>query len=291
MNPEVCATIITYHPDENLENSIALLRPQVGSLVVVDNRSSDEEVVRLCGLATQYNFTLIENKENYGIGTALNQAIRWAESQLNFRFILFFDQDSAVSSDFVDHMLATYHTQSEPERIFLVTCTIVHRRTGTIYLPWKSNGRFLVAQTSGALMPLAVIGKCGLYREDLFIDFVDYEYCLRVATRGWQIAYCPQATLLHEPGNAEEHFLPGGFKVTTANLSPLRGYYSLRNGLWTLRTYALRQPRWAFHTAWEIAKANLRILLFEKERVAKFRMRALGVRDMLCGTLGKFPDD
>jgi len=288
MSDEVCAAIVTFHPDEDFEEAVAILRPQVGRLVVVDNHSSPEAVRTLRLLAEKYDFVLIENSENYGLGTALNQAVVWTRANSGCEFILFLDQDSSVSQGFVAKMVTEYRKHAENERIFLVIPKIVHRRLGHVLPQKQFKGEYLVAQTSGSLLPVRVFAEEGLHKEDLFIEFIDFDFCLRAVNKGWRIASCRAATLYHEPGNATTHSILHLFKVTTSNSSPLRKYYSVRNGLWTLRQYGLRYPHWALGTAYLLLKGVLRALLLEKNRCAMIRMWRLAIWDFLNLRLGKF---
>jgi rhamnosyltransferase len=289
MNSEVCAAIVTYYPGAELKLLIETLRPQVGRLVVVDNRSPEALVKELRRLAENYDFSLLENPDNYGIGTALNQSIAWARDHPECEFILFFDQDSFVSEGFVAEMVADYRRHAENERIFLVMPKVVHRRTSVTYLQRTYQGKYLVAQTSGSLMPIQVFADEGLYREDLFIDLVDYEFCLRVATHGWRIVYCQTATVYHEPGNAEQKTVLGFLRVTTMNYSLLRKYYSMRNGIWTIMTYGLLYRAWASDHANAMLKDVVRALVFEENRSATILMWVRAVMDALRLRLGKCP--
>jgi rhamnosyltransferase len=289
MNVEVCAAIISYHPDAELQLAIEILRPQVGRMVVVDNHSSDSEIQELRILAERYNFSLIENPDNYGIGRALNQSIAWAREYTSCEFILFFDQDSFVSESFVAEIVADYRRHAESERIFLVMPTVVHRRSGVTYLQRMSQGKYLVAQTSGSLMPIQVFSDEGLYREDLFIDCVDYEFCLRVAAHGWRIAYCRAAVLYHEPGNAKQKTVLGILRVTTTNYGSLRKYYLMRNGIWTIKTYCGLYPGWTCDHAYWLLKDMARTLFFEESKGAAILMWVRAVMDVLHGRLGRYP--
>jgi rhamnosyltransferase len=289
MNAEVCAAIVTYHPDAELKLAIEILRPQVGRLVVVDNRSSEEEVKELRILAQKYDFSLIENQDNYGIGKALNQSIAWAKEHTECEFMLFFDQDSFISESFVAKMVADYRSHAASERIFLVMPRIVHRRTSVTYLQRTFQGKYLVAQTSGSLMPIQVFSDEGLYREDLFIDCVDYEFCLRVAAHGWRIVYCQAAVLFHEPGKAKQMTVLGIVRVTTTNYGPLRKYYLMRNGIWTIKAYGALNPGWAFSHAYWLLKDMARTLLFERSKGAAILMWVRAVMDVLRGRLGRYP--
>ncbi len=288
MNREICAAFVTYHPGADIEMALEGLRPQVGGLVVVDNCSSAYEVEHLRRLAARLDFCLIENPDNYGVATALNQSIKWANAQTEYKLILFFDQDSFVADNFVSNMLAEYRKYIN-DRAFLVTPRIVHRRLDKSFPPLTFGRKYLVAQTSGSLMPLSIFAEYGLYRDDLFIDFVDYEFCLRVARYGWRLVYCPAAVLYHEPGNETPRSFFKFLKVTPSNASPLRKYYSMRNGLWLVGRYALSQPRWAAYTLSRIVIESVKTILFEDSRRRKIRMWTLAIRDLLWGRRGKLP--
>ncbi len=289
MNAEVCAAIITYNPDTEFERAVRILRPQVGRLVVVDNHSQPPIVERLRALADEFDFSLIENPDNYGIGTGLNQSIEWIRQNANCDFVLFFDQDSFISETFVVEMTSEYRKHTEREKVFVVMPKIVFQRTGATYVHPATQGRYLVAQTSGSLMPLRVFKEEGLYRQDLFIDYVDYEFCLRAASHGWKIVYCESAVLQHDPGRAKQFSIFGIKKVTTTNHSPVRRYYLMRNGIWTVRQYAALYPRWAMGHAWQMMKEMVRVLIFEHNRRGIVAMWLRAVRDVIRSRFGKYP--
>src|SRR5580700_6540819 len=132
MSDLVCGVIVTYHPDEELAQHIAVLRGQVGGLVVVDNRSSDSERVKLRELAQQYSFTLLENQENLGIGAALNQGVRWAAAHGVFRYVALFDQDSEVPGNFTEAMLSAYENNPRRDDIAILVPRYIDSRLKTI---------------------------------------------------------------------------------------------------------------------------------------------------------------
>jgi rhamnosyltransferase len=148
MKSSVCAVIVTYHPDLNLKRALALLQPQVQWIVLVDNHSTRDELAWIRVIAVEHEAHLIENSENYGIGTALNQGVRWASEKEGCEFVLFFDQDSYVSPEFVAESIATYEIGSEKMRIVATTPRIVNRESGKSEPPVTFGGRMLVAQTS-----------------------------------------------------------------------------------------------------------------------------------------------
>lgn len=290
MHPEVCAVVITYHPDPDLAQFVALLRGVAGAVLLVDNHSAPEELAGLRSLAEQSPVFLIENRENLGMGAALNQAVAWARQHTACEFLLFFDQDSSIAPGFVAELLAAYRRAPEPELVYLVAPSLKNKRTGQVQGPRRYNGVDLAAQTSGSLMPLRIFAMEGLFREDLFIDYVDYEYCLRLASRGYRLVHCPEALLLAQPGSVEQRTVSGFGLITTYNYSPLRQYYLMRNRLWMLRTYAGHFPHWAARTTYGMFREVLHVLMFEQNRLAKLRMWLRGALDALGSRFGRFAE-
>jgi rhamnosyltransferase len=285
----VCAAIVSYHPGDDFERAVRLLRPQVHRLLVVDNHSDEPEIEKLRRIAQELDLVLIENPDNYGLGAGLNQSIEWAKRQKDCEFILFLDQDSFPSEDFVAQMVAEYKRHSESERVFLVMPSIILRRTGDRYHHYEREGKYLVAQTSGSLIPIKIFADEGLYKEDLFVDYVDYEFCLRAASHGWTIACCHSAVLHHDPGTVTQLSIFGLRKIAAANYSPLRRYYLMRNGIWTIRKYRGLHPEWAATHSWQMLKGILRVLLFEQNRASTIVMWLRAIRDVHRSRFGKYP--
>jgi len=144
-----------------------------------------------------------------------------------------------------------------------------------------------VARTSGSLMPMWAFEECGWFREELFIDQVDFEYCLRLRARGYQIAECEGATLLHTLGAPKIYSLFGRRLFGTTNHSAARRYYLARNRIWLLKKYWGLYPYWCAAACIATLKESLRILLVEDGRWSKLGRTALGVRDGLLGRMGK----
>ncbi len=279
MNSEVCAVIVTHHPDATLERFLASLRPQVGALLIVDNRSTDEERAVIRQLRDAYSLDLIENSRNQGLGSALNTAVRWIEQRPELRFALFFDQDGFVRDGFVGELMSEYYSHSPEEHIYLVMPCMIDRDSGQLMPPRTHRGRYFVAQTAGSFVSIDTFSKAGYYDENLFIEWVDYEHCIRMDSRGYRIARSANAVLYHRPGHPSTHSLLGLRKVITSNSSPVRKYYLLRNTLFVLKEYGLRYPRWFLGIAWGTVKGMGRSLIFENNRRNKLVMYCQAVVD------------
>jgi rhamnosyltransferase len=291
MSNNVCAVIITYHPAQDLAQHIAHLRKQVAGLVIVDNGSHEAERAILRELAQLHSFTLLENSGNLGIGAALNRGIQWAAGDGRFEYVALFDQDSGAPHTFIADLVSCLEQHTARGSVAIVAPRIHNRYTGsTDGGPLAARrGQYLVAQTSGSLMPLRVFNSAGWFKEELFIDYVDYEYCLRVVSAGWEILYCDKAVLSHAPGNSRRETILGIYLGTSLNYSPLRHYYLMRNGVWVLHKYWRQQTRWCAKHACSILKGMIKVFMFEKGRLIKLGCSLSGFIDASRGKLGKHP--
>lgn len=284
----VCAVIVTYHPLPDTISNIRKLRPQVQGLVVVDNGSSIDCLEFLRAASNEYDYELIENYENLGVGAALNIGARWAQTN-GFRYLALFDQDSTVTDGFIETTVEAYESNSNRKRIGIIAVASKNRVTGVCPTPrfLGKDGSILVAMTSGSLLPIEVLSSCGYFQEDLIIDLVDYEYCLRLRDAGYIVQYCPKAFLLHSAGSPAECRLFGIVLLTFSNHSAARWYYITRNSILMLKRYGMRYPNWACATIAQIVfKGPIKTALVSEERWRKLYNILLGAVDGILGKKG-----
>nr|WP_086937680.1 glycosyltransferase family 2 protein [Thaumasiovibrio occultus] len=243
----VAAVIVHYHPTEqDWENTRYI--GQFLPVVVVDNSeaSSNSEA--------DDTITVLRNGDNLGIATALNIGIDyWQQRGMQWCFL--FDQDSKITSTFIDDMLkpamARAQQRSEGSHHSLTNIAAFLPRyfannlhsfgAGIQVSPWRIK-RVSVDQitntidsptllpvsygiSSGSLVNLAAYEQIGPHHEPLFIDFVDIEWGLRANAKGFQVLMNVEVTLSHELGVEPLHIL--GKRIV--NHSPLRHYYYFRN--------------------------------------------------------------
>ena len=284
---KVCGVVVTFRPRPvDLEN-FAKLRPQVQGLAVVDNGSSEEKRNLLRIASRECDFTLIENGDNLGIATALNIGVKWAQSE-GYDWVALFDQDSTPPPAFIDTMLRAYDTSCRGDRVALLVPRYIDSRLG-ISLPamYAGDGSLQVAMTSGSLMPIAIFSQEGWFEESLFIGGVDYEYCLRLRSKGYSVEECTEAVLLHAPADFTECRVNGSRLFRTSNYSAERRYYRDRNNIWMMRKYCTRFPALFLSTLSNSLKDCLKILLAENDKRRKVYHMVRGVRDGLLGRMGK----
>ena len=286
MKNSVCAVIVTYNCSSALARNVELLRPQVGSLLIVDNGSGKESLALLEEIQRDYACEVIYNGANLGIAAALNVGVSYA-ARNGFEWLATFDQDSQVSGDFVACLLQTFHEDISNEKVGMVLPRYVDTSTGVEVPQMNSRaGTLVIGITSGAMTKLEVFASCGLFEEKLFIDCVDTEFCLRISRRGWIIIESQGAVLLHSLGRMTSKSLPLGRKLLTSNHSPARRYYIARNRIFMWTRYLSKYPRWTIDDMGRFAREILIILIMEDHRLKKTRYTLRGLTDALIGRFG-----
>ena len=138
---DICAVVVTFHPDSAIRDRLNQLRQQVGAVVIVDNGSSPVELLSIEQAIADPGCpaTLLKNDENLGIATALNQGIAFARDN-RFTLVVLFDQDSQVTGGFSAAMLACFAATPLANRLGILVPRYVDSRLGTA-LPSQPRGR------------------------------------------------------------------------------------------------------------------------------------------------------
>ena len=282
----VCAVIVTFRPSSEVLANLARARPQFQELVVVDNGSPPEALVALTAASAEFDFTLIANSANVGLAAALNIGVEKAIARKS-RWVALFDQDSTITDGFVPTMLREYESNPLREKIAIVTPIHLERETGQWERPmFAEDGSPLVAITSGSLMPVEVFDRCGWFEEDLIIDRVDDEYCLRARSLGYTIALCRDATLHHSVGSPKMHSFLGLRQVKTTQHSAARYYYLTRNRIVMAKRYWRQYPRWSYLSVRSVFRDLVVNFVVEEERWPKLGKTLRGIVDGLLGRMG-----
>ena len=138
--------------------------------------------------------------------------------------------------------------------------------------------------TSGSVIPMDVLDNVGLMLEELFIDFVDIEWCLRARRKGYKAVAINKVKIDHHLGDYGIYFLGNRYPIH----SPVRMYYYFRNSIYL---YGLSDIDWN----WRVdASRNLfRFLfymLFVKNRSKYFKYIIKGYYHGLIKKMGKLED-
>ncbi len=280
----VAAVVVLYFPDESVYDNINSYINQVDIVILVDNTdnpgssiiekfSSDERVVP------------IVNGANLGIANALNIGAQEAILR-GCDLLLTMDQDSCASSGMVATLKEGY-IALEDDSLAIVS---PFHLTSIVNAPDSSLPKYEEVEsvwTSGNLLRLSLYKDIGTFKEDLFIDFVDHEYCLRLKRKGYRVVQSNFAILRHNIGTnlREIRFCFVSLKVS--NHSSLRRYYITRNRFWVTREYK-EFRKFCLVDLCRFWAEFFTIGFFEKNKFAKFKMIILGYWDYRIGKMGKF---
>ena len=233
----VCGIIVTYEPDFNvLDKLIFSIKPQVNSLVIIDNNST---------IKYQYSqelITCINNNSNVGLAAAQNQGINWAKKN-GASHVVIFDQDSEPEVDMVKKLCDAERwllqhgykvaavgpvSIDKSSNILNPFYSLNHCRYKKKYLPDVDKyveALFLIA--SGQLIRIEVLTLIGQMNEELFIDYVDMEWGLRASSLGFKSYGVSYAKMFHNVGDGS--MVIGQIRLPMH--SPIRYYYMTRNAL------------------------------------------------------------
>ncbi len=274
----IAAVVVMFQPQESLISNVMTYLPDVGVLYVWDNSPGESKSVVQETTRLPRAMYLTEGK-NVGVARALNVAAGKA-CGAGYKYLLTMDQDSAASNDMIQMMLAD---AGEDPLIGLISPFHLDRNAP---LPPPGRGVEVVdaAMTSGNLVNLEAHRKIGGFMDELFIDYVDTEYCLRLRANGFRVVRVNRAILSH----AEGHYTPRSFfgiTVYPTNQIPERLYYRARNRLCVTRRYRDRFPEFVKFMDKMYWRTLIKMLLYEKRRPAKLFMVCRG---FLAYWLGDF---
>jgi rhamnosyltransferase len=286
MTPQsVCAVIVTYHPNADIEDHIRNVAAQVNGLVVVDNGSNEDARRALRGASRANGFHLLENEKNLGIASALNQGIQAAKAE-GYGWVVLFDQDSKITDGFVRQMFADWETHSQRERVASVYPRYLDPVSGTeVMVPRTSDGSPILPMTSGTLMPLWIFERIGWFESEYFIDLVDWEYCFRIRAAGFLVTGS-EARLLHAAGFPAKTTILGR-SLHSSHHSADRRYYIARNCVVFYRKYFSIFPGWILKCIYSELRDVVVCSLVERQRWRKFRNFLLGTWDGINGKMGE----
>jgi len=287
----VLAVVVTHNPEPPaLAALLDALEEQADGVVVVDN-GSGADVGAFVAARGRPREEVVLLGGNLGVAAAQNRGIEIAR-RCGFGYVVLFDQDSLPAPG----MVGILHRAAEGRRrhgetVAAVGPRVVEAGAGRRLRPAPAGDvapdGLAVADhviASGCLMPLAALERAGLMRAELFIDWVDVEWCLRArAAADLRCYVAGEALLTHAFG--EPVAILGR---TIVSRPPVRHYYYFRNATWLLGQRWVPRP-WRLRSAGRVLRRLAVCLVLTRPRRAQWRMAWHGIADGIAGRLGKGP--
>lgn len=286
---KISVVYVTYHPNkETLKRSIESISEQVDRVIVVDN--TPQNIEEHC---VGKNIKSIFLGENMGIAYAQNTGIREAMRE-GAEFVILSDQDSIYPQDYVRKMLEPFETgeniaavaplfrdtnQNRQSEGFIVKNYFFAKRV----FPVGGRVEVLHAIASGKLIDARVLSSVGMMREELFIDWVDLEWCWRAQKEGYKIIGNADVKITHTLGDKAVNI---GFRDVNLR-SFVRHYYMTRNAFYlALHCESLSFLQKLFFLM-RAFRYPIAFPLLAKPHLKNLKYSWLGMFDGLFGRLGK----
>jgi rhamnosyltransferase len=273
----VLAVIVTYHPDAGVGDRMRPLIGTVGAILFVDNCSQRDEIAALEPLLREDGVHLLQNERNVGLATALNQGFRWAADR-GYAWVLTLDQDTEPTPAVVPEAARVLAGQGD-RRIAVIGAGYGDR---TAAASSSSGSDVACVITAGAFHSLGAWQHLGGFRDDFFIDYVDFEFCLRARANGYAIVQASEPTITQSIGRPTRRRLLIWPTLPT-NHDRSRRYFITRNRVVVWRRYWRRERRWVASDFARFVRESVKIALFEEDRPGKLRAVVRGCRDGIRG--------
>lgn len=261
---KVSAVIVAYNPDRadlvKLVNSAA---HQVDHIFIINNGST------ICDLAplNYKNLSVHQLDKNYGIGYAQNLGVKFSLDYGSL-FSILLDQDSCLAPDYVRQLLPGFYKDGQiNDLVAAVGPQVIDCRSrkrfpfysyGALWRrisshTYNNNKEFLETDhliSSGTIVNNYIF-SIHQNNSELFIEYVDIEWCLRVRKSGHLILFNPNVYLMHKLGDGRRKV----FGIEIPFHKPDRYYYVFRNGLFCIL-------RTNFFLSWKVFNCLRLLALF-----------------------------
>jgi len=282
MEKKIGALIVTYYPDEILFKNIDSVQSQVDKILIVDNTPEESSIIS--DIRKSEHVEVFSFGNNQGMAKALNHGCQWFIDN-EYSHALLLDQDSIIDCNVVEELSLLLDIpdvcMSSPN-IICMTTDISNTTVNSYYhtVPkglWFEREKVdntplevLFNITSGSLIDLNKWREIGMFDEQLFIEAVDTEFGLRANSSNYKILISNKCTLMQRYGNQQKRSILGRDFYPTFH-SPLRHFYVCRNRLLLWSRYYKVYPSFIIWDFMSLCKTFLLILVFEDNKIAKFK--------------------
>lgn len=258
---------------------------------VVDNDSTDNSLSMLdkyleSHSMSKLNLQVIKNDSNKGFAGGNNVAIQEAKKQ-NFDYIWLLNNDTIVDKNSLINLIKIIDND---DTIGIVGSKIYYYNTKVIWFAggrintwtgeakhrgYRINEEDKVCYTENErtdyitgcsmLIKTKLVEDLGLLPEYYFMYYEETEYNLKANQRGWKIIFVPSSIIYHKVSLSS-----GG----ESQISPYVAYYSIRNGLWMIRTTQnnFKKVTSSFYVFWKSVKWLIKIFVrHQDDKITRVR--------------------
>jgi len=281
---------VTYNANtELLSKSINSIVTQADKVIIVDNTPNKDEKLEIF---KNEDVEIIYLEDNFGIAYAQNVGIKNALEKYS-EYIMLSDQDTIYPNNYISDMLKIFDIYDNVGAIaprfidgmkkssdgFISLTPIIFKQ----FFPQSGLHEVMQVIASGKILNAKYLNNIGLMDENLFIDWVDLEWCWRARKKGYKIIGNADVVIEHQLGDSSKDL---GFREVNLR-SPMRHYYITRNAFHlALRDKSLDLP----HRITLFFKSFRYIIgypILSKPHLTHLKYVLLGFWHGIIGKLGK----
>ena len=189
--------IVLFNPDlEFLRTNIQKLKGF--KVVCVNNTIDKRNNLNINKILKKYqHVSIINNNKNLGLSKALNIGII-RSLEMNAKKVILFDQDTLIDVKKINDHLIAYDSIDDPLMVALGASYVRNKKDNPYFMKhglfrkrlYQDNKKIIQidsAITSGLLIYTPIFKYVGLFNENLFIDYVDIEWSLRLKSMGFNL--------------------------------------------------------------------------------------------------------
>lgn len=286
---KICPILVVYGQRDNKDyfsKKVAELTKIFVNVIIVDNNTGHSSNAQLLGSSVH----IIHNKNVGGLAGAYNKAISHIKNELSdVSKVLFLDDDTCIYAlelkRYVNRLIEIQesqcyaavsgrywdiNSQSEARYLYCETWSYsrIKKSTGVVDVTFLIN--------SMAIWDLRCLQALGAFNEELGVDHIDSEMCIRAAEAGMRICADLGLRFEHSIGKRRSYGLLG-LKFNSGNHSPDRRFLIGRATGYLLRSRGFSWPSVGFLMLQRLVYETVGILLAESNRRLKIIMLLSGI--------------
>lgn len=287
----ICSVVVMFKPKNNFLNYLKQQTKNFKMVIIVNN--SPEISTELFQLE---RVKIINNSKNLGLAAALNIGVNKAIAS-GYELVALFDQDTFINDDFSKQMLLNYsllkdykdialfapmyfdlNTREENKHINFKYLNLIRTKADKSKLYHFPD--YVI--TSGSIITTTAFRKIGPFNNELFIDFIDIEWCLRARKKMFKIIAFNNIVINHHLGDYCKKLFNKSYPIH----SPTRMYYYFRNSIYLYKKNYI-PLNWKIIDMSRLVLRVIFYLIFVKNRKNYFKKILKGIYHGFINKMGE----